>query len=92
MPVRRYIHFVILGPVGPYFKGGFNPVSVYISDKYRRAVRGGVGDAKTGGNYAASLYVGEDAKAKGYSQVLWLDAIEGSLCRRSGGDEHLFCL
>lgn len=81
---NEYIHFVILGPVGPYFKGGFNPVSVYISDKYRRAVRGGVGDAKTGGNYAASLFVGEEAKAKGYSQVLWLDAIEGRYVEEVG--------
>ena len=52
-----YLHAVIVGPVGPYFEGGFNPISVYISDKYRRAVLGGVGAAKTGGNYAASLLV-----------------------------------
>ncbi len=81
---KSYIHFVILGPVGPYFKGGFNPVSVYISDKYRRAVKGGVGDAKTGGNYAASLFVSEDAKQKGYSQVLWLDAIHGQYVEEVG--------
>lgn len=74
---NQYIHYVIAGPVGSYFKEGFNPVPVYISDKYRRAVQGGVGAAKTGGNYAASMFVGEEAKAKGYSQVLWLDAIEG---------------
>lgn len=79
-----YLHYVIVGPVGAYFKGGFNPVPVYISDTYRRAVRGGVGDAKTGGNYAASLYVGEQAKQKGYSQVLWLDAIEGRYVEEVG--------
>jgi len=79
-----YIHFVIVGPVGPYFKQGFNPIPVYISDTYRRAVRGGVGDAKTGGNYAASLFVGEEAKAKGYSQVLWLDAVEGRFVEEVG--------
>jgi branched-chain amino acid aminotransferase len=73
---NTYLHFVIIGPVGPYFKEGFNPVPVYITDEYVRAVRGGVGEAKTGGNYAASLYAGEDAQRKGYSQVLWLDAIE----------------
>ncbi|HIP71438.1 MAG TPA: branched chain amino acid aminotransferase, partial [Anaerolineae bacterium] len=56
-----YLHFVITGPVGAYFKEGFNPVPVYISDEYRRAVKGGVGAAKTGGNYAASLYVSEQA-------------------------------
>ena len=80
----NYLHFVIVGPVGAYFKGGFNPVPVYISDTYRRAVRGGVGDAKTGGNYAASLFVGEQAKQKGYSQVLWLDAIEGRYVEEVG--------
>lgn len=81
---KSYLHYVIVGPVGPYFKGGFSPVPVYISDKYRRAVRGGVGDAKTGGNYAASLLVGEEAQAKGYSQVLWLDAIEGRFIEEVG--------
>lgn len=79
-----YLHFVIAGPVGAYFKEGFSPVPVYISDKYRRAVRGGVGAAKTGGNYAASLLVGEQAAAKGYSQVLWLDAIEGRYIEEVG--------
>jgi len=80
----EYIHFVIVGPVGAYFKQGFSPVPVYISDKYRRAVRGGVGAAKTGGNYAASLFVGTEAKEKGYSQVLWLDAIEGRFIEEVG--------
>lgn len=73
---QTYIHCIIVGPVGPYFKEGFNPVPVDICVDYVRAVRGGVGDAKTGGNYAASLLVGEKAAARGYSQVLWLDAIE----------------
>ncbi len=81
---KTYLHFVIVGPVGAYFKGGFDPVSVYISDTYRRAVRGGVGEAKTGGNYAASLFVGEQARQKGYSQVLWLDAIEGRYVEEVG--------
>jgi branched-chain amino acid aminotransferase len=81
---RSYIHYVIAGPVGAYFKEGFNPVPVFISDKYRRAVRGGVGAAKTGGNYAASLFVGEEAAAKGYSQVLWLDAISGRFVEEVG--------
>jgi branched-chain amino acid aminotransferase len=81
---QSYLHYIIVGPVGPYFKEGFSPVGVYISDQYRRAVRGGVGEAKTGGNYAASLYVGEEAKAKGYSQVLWLDAVEGRYVEEVG--------
>jgi len=73
---HSYLHFIILSPVGPYFATGFNPVPVFISDDYVRAVRGGVGDAKTGGNYAASLYVSEQVKQLGYQQVLWLDAAE----------------
>jgi branched-chain amino acid aminotransferase len=73
---HSYLHFIILSPVGPYFATGFNPVSVFISDQYVRAVRGGVGDAKTGGNYAASLYVSEEVSRLGYQQVLWLDAVE----------------
>lgn len=80
----EYLHFVILGPVGAYFPQGFNPVPVYICPDYRRAVKGGTGEAKTGGNYAASLLVGQDAKARGYSQVLWLDAIEGRYIEEVG--------
>lgn len=80
----EYLHYVIIGPVGAYFKEGFSPVPVYISDTYRRAVRGGTGAAKTGGNYAASLFVGAEAKAKGYSQVLWLDAIQGRYIEEVG--------
>jgi branched-chain amino acid aminotransferase len=80
----EYLHFVIIGPVGAYFKEGFSPVPVYISNSYRRAVRGGTGDVKTGGNYAASLLVGEEARARGYSQVLWLDAIEGRYVEEVG--------
>jgi len=87
---KEYLHFIIQSPVGVYFKAGFNPVSVYISDEYRRAVRGGVGEAKTGGNYASSLYVGEDAAAKGYSQVLWLDAVEGRFIEEVGAMNIMF--
>lgn len=73
---QTYLHFVILSPVGPYFATGLKPVAVFISEDYVRAVRGGTGDVKVGGNYAASLYVTEQVKALGYHQVLWLDAIE----------------
>lgn len=79
-----YLHFIIAGPVGPYFKSGFDPVAVYVSDVCRRAVKGGVGEAKTGGNYAASLFVGEEVASKGFSQVLWLDAIEGRFIEEVG--------
>ncbi|HRE29726.1 MAG TPA: branched-chain amino acid aminotransferase, partial [Anaerolineales bacterium] len=72
----RFLHYIIVGPVGAYFATGFNPVPVYISDQYVRAVRGGTGEAKTGGNYAASLLVGEEVARLGYQQVLWLDGVE----------------
>ena len=73
---HNYLHFIIVGPVGPYFATGFNPVGVYVARDYVRAVRGGTGAAKTGGNYAASLFVAEKVTALGYQQVLWLDAVE----------------
>jgi branched-chain amino acid aminotransferase len=79
-----YLHFIISGPAGPYYEEGFNPVSVYISDTCRRAVVGGIGEAKTGGNYAASLYVSEEVAKQGYTQVLWLDAIEGRYVEEVG--------
>ena len=73
---HNYLHFIIVGPTGPYFATGFDPVGVYISREYVRAVRGGTGAAKAGGNYAASLFVAQKVKALGYQQVLWLDAVE----------------
>jgi branched-chain amino acid aminotransferase len=73
---HNYLHYVIVGPVGPYFATGFKPVAVYTCRDQVRAVRGGTGEAKTGGNYSASLYMSEKVKALGYQQVLWLDATE----------------
>jgi len=75
-PALEYIYFVILGPVGAYYKEGFNPVKILVEDKFVRSVRGGVGEAKTAGNYAASLFAAEQAHRKGFTQVLWLDAVE----------------
>ncbi|TFG34407.1 branched-chain amino acid aminotransferase [Candidatus Thorarchaeota archaeon] len=72
----EYLFYIILSPVGPYFKEGFSPVKIYVTNEYVRAVRGGVGAAKTMGNYAASLMAETKAAEVGYSQVLWLDAIE----------------
>ena len=73
-PSDRYLFCVLMTAVGPYFANGFNPISLYVEDKYVRACVGGVGDAKTSGNYAASLLAGAKAETMGYSQVLWLDA------------------
>lgn len=74
-PADNFIFYILVGPVGAYYPEGFNPVSIWVSDRYVRAVRGGIGEAKTGGNYAASLLAQKEAKQKGFSQVLWLDAI-----------------
>lgn len=74
-PAESFIFYILVGPVGAYYPEGFNPVSIWVSDRYVRAVRGGIGEAKTGGNYAASLLAQKEAKQKGFSQVLWLDAI-----------------
>ena len=79
-----YSHFIITGPAGSYFAGGLSPISVFVADKYRRAVKGGVGEAKTGGNYAASLYASEEVSKLGYSQVLWLDAVDGKYIEEVG--------
>jgi len=73
-PARKYLFFIILSPVGAYYKEGLNPVKIYVEDKYVRAALGGTGEAKTAGNYAASLLAAEEAKKKGFTQVLWLDA------------------
>jgi branched-chain amino acid aminotransferase len=75
-PARAYIYYVILSPVGAYYPEGMNPVKILVVDKYVRAVEGGVGAAKTSGNYAASLYAAEEAKHAGFTQVLWLDGRE----------------
>ncbi|PIP44596.1 MAG: branched chain amino acid aminotransferase [Deltaproteobacteria bacterium CG_4_10_14_3_um_filter_60_8] len=74
-PAKRYLFFIILSPVGAYYPEGFNPVSIYVTDTYVRAVPGGVGNAKTAGNYAASIMAAVEAKKQGYTQVLWLDAV-----------------
>ncbi|MBQ9624924.1 MAG: branched-chain amino acid aminotransferase [Clostridia bacterium] len=71
---EKYLFAIILSPSGPYYKNGLAPVGIYVEDEYVRAVKGGTGAAKAGGNYAASILAGQKAKEKGYSQVLWLDS------------------
>src|SRR5581483_3798424 len=75
-PAKRYVYFVILSPVGAYYREGLNPVKIRVEDKYVRAVEGGTGGAKTGGNYAASLRAAEEAHQAGFTQVLWLDGAQ----------------
>ncbi len=73
-PASRYLFFVITGPVGNYYARGFEPVRILVEETYVRAARGGLGEAKTAANYAASLRAALAAKEKGFDQVLWLDA------------------
>jgi branched-chain amino acid aminotransferase len=73
-PSSEYLFFLIAGPVGNYYARGFEPVRILVEQRYVRASKGGLGEAKTGANYAASLLASKIAKEKGYDQVLWLDA------------------
>lgn len=74
-PATSYLLYVILSPVGAYYAEGMDPLRILVSDRYVRAVEGGVGAAKTAGNYAASLLAAEEAHRDGYAQVLWLDGV-----------------
>lgn len=75
-PSHNYQFIIILSPVGAYYPEGLNPVKIYVESNYVRAVKGGMGYAKTPGNYAASIKAQEEAAKKGYTQVLWLDGVE----------------
>ena len=79
-----YAYYIIMSPVGAYYAEGFNPVSLTTSPEFVRAVPGGTGEAKTAGNYAASFLPAQQAHAKGYTQVLWLDAREHSYIEEVG--------
>jgi branched-chain amino acid aminotransferase len=89
-PSSHYYFFVILSPVGAYYSAGFNPVSIMVEDHYVRAVPGGTGEAKTGGNYASSLKGALEAKNKGYDQVLWLDGREQRYVEEVGSMNMFF--
>jgi branched-chain amino acid aminotransferase len=75
-PSKTYIFSVILSPVGSYYAAGINPVKIMVEREYVRCVKGGTGEAKAGGNYAASLIGQQKAEDMGYAQVLWLDGVE----------------
>lgn len=89
-PSDHYYFYIILSPVGAYYAGGFNPVKIMVEDRYVRAVPGGTGEAKTGGNYASSLKAGLEAKKKGFDQVLWLDGIERRYIEEVGAMNMFF--
>lgn len=89
-PSNTYKFIIILSPSGSYYKNGLEPVNIWIEDEYVRAVRGGIGFAKTGGNYAASLIGQTKAHAEGYSQVLWLDGVERKYIEEVGAMNIFF--
>lgn len=93
--VRRSNHYkfiIILSPVGPYYVGGLTPTKLYVEDKYVRATDGGTGEAKCGGNYAASLKAQEEAHAKCYEQILWLDGVHRKYVEEVGTSNAFFVI
>ncbi len=88
--VKNAKFVIITSPVGSYYKEGLNPVKIMIESQDVRAVRGGTGEAKCGGNYAASNRAGERAERLGYSQVLWLDGVERKYIEEVGAMNVMF--
>ncbi len=89
-PSKTYLFIIILSPSGAYYASGLAPVGIWIEDEYVRAVKGGIGYAKTGGNYAASLIAQTKAHNDGYSQVLWLDGVERKYVEEVGAMNIMF--
>lgn len=89
-PSRQYKFIIILSPVGSYYKEGINPVKIAVENTFVRTVKGGTGEAKTGGNYASSLKAQEVVAKDGYSQVLWLDGIEKKYIEEVGSMNVFF--
>ena len=87
---HTYQFAIICSPVGSYYPEGINPVKIYVEDSDVRAVRGGTGYAKCGGNYAASIRAGERAEEQGYSQVLWLDGVHRKYIEEVGAMNVMF--
>ena len=88
-PSDEYQFLIITGPVGPYYSA---PVKVLVETKYTRAAPGGTGFAKTGGNYAASLYPAKFAQEKGYNQLIWTDALTHEYVEESGTMNLMFVI
>jgi len=89
-PADSYLFIIILSPSGAYYSTGLNPVGIYVESNYVRAVKGGMGFTKTGGNYAASLIGQDEAHKQNYSQVLWLDGVEQKYIEEVGAMNIFF--
>lgn len=91
-PADSYMFIIILSPSGAYYSTGLNPVGIYVEQNYVRAVKGGMGFTKTGGNYAASLIGQDEAHKQNYSQVLWLDGVEKKYIEEVGAMNIFFII
>ena len=91
-PGEKYYFMIIMSPSGAYYSTGINPVNIYVETNYVRAVRGGMGFTKTGGNYAASLAGQDEAHKQNYSQVLWLDGVERKYIEEVGAMNMMFLI
>ncbi len=91
-PANAYLFFIVMGPVGAYYPEGFSPTKIYVSEEYVRSAPGGTGFTKAGGNYAASLYASRIAEEMGYTQVLWLDAVERKYVEEVGTSNIFFLI
>lgn len=89
---ETYRHIIICSPVASYYAEGLNPVKILVESEHVRAVRGGLGSAKTAANYAASLYAGTQAKKEGFAQVLWLDGVNRSFVDEVGAMNIMFVI
>ena len=89
-PSHTYKFIIILSPVGAYYESGLDPVKIWIEDEYVRAVKGGIGEAKTGGNYVASLASQVKAHDEAYAQVLWLDGVHRKYIEEVGAMNIFF--
>ena len=88
--IKKAHFYIIVCPSGSYYPQGINPVKIMIEDEDVRAVRGGTGTAKCGGNYGASMRAGDKAEEKGYTQVLWLDGVERKYIEEVGAMNIMF--
>jgi branched-chain amino acid aminotransferase len=91
-PSDEYLFIIITGPVGAYYAAGFAPIKIYVEPHYTRTAHGGLGEIKTGGNYAASLLAAEEAGRQGFSQILWLDPKDHKYVEEVGSMNMFFVI
>ena len=90
-PAEEYMFVVFAVPVGPYFKGGMTPISLRVSQNHHRAAPGGSGGVKAIGNYAPGMMPSKRAKSEGYSEIIYLDAVEHNYVEEVGA-ANFFCV